>query len=108
MPAALLNDIEGVFIGHGDGTPLVITGRKQLHHGIPKALIIGFQVFIPHFIQGRNYSGDDVGAFRFNVVSAEVFQREAFGRQLVHGAATVRRGANLVGVELFPPIQGGP
>ena len=38
---------------------------------------------------------------------AEVLQRELLGMDLVHGGAGVGDRTNLIGVELFPPVERG-
>ena len=101
-------NVDEVLVVEGDGTHLVVGGGKHLDHVVPglTILLVG-QKLLPLGLQ-VGHSGVQQGQTALvQSVVGEIVPFEGLGVNLVHGGAGIGHGTHLVGVELFPPVQGG-
>lgn len=117
VTSAIFQHIQKVFVGHSDRSLLIERGGQKLNHVPPKllALYIGeitlayepVVIVVPATIVVKlvNHNTENRLARLVQMLTGEVLEGELLCLYLVHGGTAISCRADLVCIELLPPIE---
>ena len=117
MTSAIFQHIQKVFVGHSDRSLLIERGGQKLNHIPPKllALYIGeitlayepVVIVVPATIVVKlvNHNTENRLARLVQMLTGEVLEGELLCLYLVHGGTAISCRADLVCIELLPPVE---
>ena len=105
VTAARVIDVYQRFVVQRAGAHLVVARREQLYHTVPEGLILRLVIFEAERLEPVDDLLHNGFARVVHTVDAHIIQRKRFAVDLVHRAAGVGDGADLVCIVFLPPVK---
>ena len=99
--------VDEVLVRHRAGAHLVVARGQKLDHAVPERLVLRLQIAQAQVLEHGDRLLQAFARLGQHTLTAEILRRKGLRVDLVHRARRVRRRADLIRVELLPPVQRG-